>query len=283
MIRKLILMAALVIGCATGSAQAALFEFTFDDASIGGHTGSTPTSNTIVQGYMNSVLLGSGVSVSVTGAGGLSDSYYTADNHVIGPYNTTTHVVTPYTLGNTTGSPSGPVPDTSLSPQLLTDGYIVNNGATTITMVFTRPIYSISFDFEIFPDGGCLNSSCGTSNWPDFEFYAGTTTSNGVLAFTQFGCVPGASSAPSGSTFSSCGEVGLSTHSTLSAMEATPQYLGSFDTNFSNGVSVLNFVDWPQRIGIDDLAVTTIPEPGTLALLGVGLAGLGFRRRARAH
>jgi hypothetical protein len=34
--------------------------------------------------------------------------------------------------------------------------------------------------------------------------------------------------------------------------------------------------------GIDNVRVSAVPEPGSLALLGLGLAGLAFARKRRA-
>src|SRR5690348_10926731 len=71
------------------------------------------------------------------------------------------------------------------------------------------------------------------------------------------------------------------THSTLSGAtgtEAAPQLLGTFSMSLS-GVTTIQFVDWPQRIGIDNLVLRTVPEPGSLALLAGGLLGWGFFRR----
>ena len=67
--------------------------------------------------------------------------------------------------------------------------------------------------------------------------------------------------------------------------EKAPQYLRGpfFDFTAIGGVTDLKFVDWPARIGIDNLVVNDccraspadLPEPGSLALVGVALAGLG--------
>jgi len=59
------------------------------------------------------------------------------------------------------------------------------------------------------------------------------------------------------------------------------QGIGTFSTTFASGVTRLEFVDWPQRIGIDRLDPTRVPEPGAISLLGLALITLVFARRRR--
>src|SRR3954465_5104434 len=103
------------LGVAGPALAAPVYTFSFDSTSITNNT-STPTGNSTVQTYMQSIMPG----ITVTGAGGLSNSNYTGDGHVVGSVSGST--VTPRTLGNTNGG----VLDSPLPTATNPDGYIVN-------------------------------------------------------------------------------------------------------------------------------------------------------------
>lgn len=58
----------------------------------------------------------------------------------------------------------------------------------------------------------------------------------------------------------------------------------TFSVQATGGSSSLTFTNQqnPSYWVLDDVSVNSVPEPGTLALLGLGLAGLGYIRRKQA-
>ena len=216
--------------------------------------------NAKVQAYMQGVLdlEFPGIKVTVTGAGAEKD--YTGDRHVVGPVSNT-NTVKSKTLGTS---------DKGVHHDGL-DTFLVNKSPSDrISIEFSFPILSASFDYEIFPDGTCPKKSntCKetTSNWPDFTFKA-----DGVAHFRALGILPGDAGTYPSSPFSGPFN-----------KERGPQLLGtSGDWSFPEGVTKLEFIDWPRMIGIDNLSVTpvSIPEPGSLLLFGAGLLALAARLR----
>lgn len=186
--------------------------------------------------------LPSGDSVSVSGA--VATNFYSADGHVLSP-----------TLANT--APGGI--------------FIINNSlglwgsrSDSFTISLTGfTLTSIEFDYEIFPDVSCpystVNGSCykngqGDPNWPDIGITInGETESNASWSWSALAPkVPG--------------------------QDPQALVLGQV-VNFPVAASSITFWDWPATIGIADVKGTTVPEPGTLALLAGALAGLWTTRR----
>jgi hypothetical protein len=206
--------------------------------------------NSAIQTYMRGVIqteLGVSNGVTVTGAG--AEKNYTGDNHVVGPVSGST--VTSLTLGNTDGGVQHALP---------WDTFIYNSNSIKIDMLFSIPIYQVSFDYEIFPNASCVNPPGSCNVFPDFRFKA-----DGVSVLYALSLDPDAAA-----------YTGYR-HSPFSGPidnEKSPQLLAVSSTYFfPAGVTHLEFYDWPERIGIDNLTIG-VPEPATILLLGAGLAGL---------
>ena len=223
---------------ASASSSATNFTFDFDGLADGAN-------NTSVQNYVRSKISGT----NVTGAG--ASRTYNGDGYVIGP---------------TLGGPG--------------DTFIRNVGSDHFTMDFGSSfhIYSLSFDWEIFPDGSCYRSGSGDhsshaacanagasdANWPDFDLFV---NHNSTAVFSQ---------------------LALATGTSINY----PQAIGNSGTiNLSGaGGNYLDFVDWPATIAIDNLVINgcrdtervkcvpplLVPEPSTLPLAALGLALVGL-------
>lgn len=221
------------------------------------------TGNARVQNYVNAIA-GAG---NVTVYGAVAERTYTGDGYVA--KNTGGQFLT---LGTSDGATS-PTDFGKLSSRT-NDWFITNAGASTnsnapwgtagvdkIVFVFKNPIFNLSFDWEVFPNATCNPCSPTSGNYPDFKLWAGVD--GAASAAYAFGPASFPVSRP-----------------TVGSTTFLPQGLGHFSTTFATGVTRVEFVDWPVKIGIDNLDPNRVPEPGTLALLGLGVAAFEATRRS---
>jgi hypothetical protein len=220
----------------------------------------TVTDNTTLPGVFTSEVPAGG-SIVVKG---YSTLQYDGEGYVVGEKNG--NVFTPWNLTTYNGLP-----------------YIINDKfgpsrSDRITMEFSFPIYSISFDYQIFPNANVANGTdkdpATTPGWPDFTFKA-----DGELVFRALGVMPGQEGAPY-------------TSSKNKKVETAPQLVASSGIwYFPDGVTKLEFIDWPPVIGVNNIQFnfgpfnnppsSNLPEPGSLAAMCACALGAWWVTRRR--
>lgn len=260
------LLAGIVI--LVGSASSARADYNFNFNSLAAYSGSTDNTTAIAQ-YMDGILGGQcAISLNcVTVIGAVTNRTYNGEGHVVGPNGVSR------TLGDTDGATSNSGTATATSNDTFLSTIVDGTSrqvSTEIKIIFSHGIVlngPISFDYEIFPDAACPDSSHCSSK-PDFKF----AVNGGSPIFTTLGVFP-----------SAAGTDGSSTHSPLSGngTEQSAQFIGTYSGTLTN-VTELDFIDWPAAIGIDNLRVSTTPEPrGIALLLGSLIVGMFASRKLR--
>jgi MYXO-CTERM domain-containing protein len=261
--------------CAVGPVSAGQIAFNF---------GSLSTSDSASQ--ISSALSTQAGSTVTVSSGVQVNNNYTGDSHVTGPV--IGGVVTPWTLGDTGGTVTNPTAPTSNNPTYTS--YLATT--SSFTMTFSVPVYSVEFDFEIFPDA--------SPPVPQFEFsandsgnHATTLYTGGVSVGTQWTVN---AIAPGSNDPYLPGDPATYTHSQTSgsgSTETSNQLLGVavFQFSASDPAYSLTFADWPEEIGINNLIInpngvgpfgSVVPAPPSAVLLGFGALGVvGFAAHSR--
>ena len=257
---KRVAVVVIATACALGvtrAASAATIAFDFNSLST---SAPLTTGGSSVQAYMNAILAANGGGSVALSGGGLSagstivTNSYDGEGHVYGPGGVAV------TLGTT---------DHGVGHGGANDNFLYTFTGTSIIMQFSGlvPILGVNFDFEIFPNNECANvNTCGGAAVPDFTFKV-----NGVTV-------------PGGHVLASNPAAG--SRSPLSNPETNPQLPPTF-FSYAFGAPMtsftLEFDDWPATIGVDNVTLVHSPEPGSMILLGTGLAGVLARRRLKAR
>lgn len=146
---------------------------------------------------------------------------------------------------------------------------------------YSSATHCYGYDSDPGPHGGAA------------ALYLGTAAGGGVIS-QSFATTFGQSylvdfylavGAYNGSTAPNSFKVDVNGNTLFSLLNAPAQSFGHYTYSFaaSSSTTTLKFThgNLPSFFLLDDVSVNAVPEPGTLGLLGLGIAGLGFAKRRR--
>lgn len=134
--------------------------------------------------------------------------------------------------------------------------------------------HAVALNGWLYQSLGTFDSAEGTTlNWSfDNEFENGGTQDIEFFAGAFAGAVDG----------DDIGDEGLASLGSVSGLDGAPTHTGSVDLSaLTNGTEVWVRISGDGFEQIDNVSVTQVPEPSSLALLALGAAAMLRRRRAK--